>query len=138
MTNFSVTEAEREALIQAARAIRAQAYAPYSNFAVGAAVLAADGHIYTGVNVENASYGLTICAERVAICKAVSQGKRKIKRIAVVADTEKLTPPCGSCRQIIWEFGGNIPVVMSNLQGKVETHQMIDLLPDAFDISFLQ
>ncbi|HQX55560.1 MAG TPA: cytidine deaminase [Pyrinomonadaceae bacterium] len=125
-------------LIASATAVRENAYAPFSEFRVGAAVETEDGEVIDGCNVESATYGLTICAERVAICKAVSQGKRKIKRIAVVADTEKLTPPCGSCRQIIWEFGGNIPVVMSNLQGKVETHQMIDLLPDAFDAEFLK
>lgn len=125
-------------LIDAARAAREHAYAPFSDFRVGAALDTDDGEIISGCNVESASYGLTVCAERVAIWKAISQGKRKIKRIAVVADTEELTPPCGVCRQIIWEFGGDIPVVFANLTGKVETVQMRDLLPRAFDTKFLK
>jgi cytidine deaminase len=98
----------------------------------------ADGHVYTGCNIESASYGLTVCAERVAIWKAVSEGVKEFKQIAVVVDTEELTPPCGVCRQIIWEFGGDIPVVMANLDGKTETVQMRDLLPRAFDAKFLK
>jgi cytidine deaminase len=97
-----------------------------------------DGEIVVGANVESASYGLTVCAERVAVWNAISHGKRKIKKIAVVADTEKLTPPCGVCRQIIWEFGGDIPVIFANLHGQVETVQMRDLLPRAFDTKFLE
>jgi cytidine deaminase len=81
---------------------------------------------------------LTVCAERVAVWKAISEGKRKIKAVAVVADTEDLTPPCGVCRQIIWEFGGDIPVTLANLHGSVETIQMKDLLPRAFDTKFLK
>ena len=125
-------------LIDAATAVRENSYAPFSNFRVGAALETDDGEIIDGCNVESASYGLTVCAERVAIWKAISQGKRKIKHIAVVADTEDLTPPCGVCRQIIWEFGGDIPVIMSNLKGKVEVMQMRDLLPRAFDTKFLK
>ncbi len=125
-------------LIAAATAVRENAYAPFSNFRVGAALETDDGEVISGCNVESASYGLTVCAERVAIWKAISQGKRKIKKIAVVADTEDLTPPCGVCRQIIWEFGGDIPVVFANLNGKVETVQMRDLLPRAFDTKFLK
>jgi cytidine deaminase len=125
-------------LIEAALNVRENAYAPFSEFKVGSAIVTDDGDIVTGCNVESASYGLTVCAERVAIWKAISQGKRKIKRIAVVADTEELTPPCGVCRQIIWEFGGDIPVVFANLNGKVETVQMRDLLPRAFDTKFLK
>jgi cytidine deaminase len=105
---------------------------------VGAALETDDGQIIVGSNVESASYGLTVCAERVAIWNAISHGKRKIVKIAVVADTEDLTPPCGVCRQIIWEFGGNIPVVFANLTGKVETVEMKDLLPRAFDTKFLK
>ena len=119
-------------------AVRENAYAPFSSFKVGAAIETDDGEIIDGCNVESASYGLTVCAERVAIWKAISQGKRKITRIAVVADTEELTPPCGVCRQIIWEFGGDIPVIFANLHGKVETVQMKDLLPRAFDTKFLK
>ena len=125
-------------LIDAAKAVRENAYAPFSSFKVGAAIETDDGEIIDGCNVESASYGLTVCAERVAIWKAISQGKRKITRIAVVADTEELTPPCGVCRQIIWEFGGDIPVIFANLHGKVETVQMKDLLPRAFDTKFLK
>lgn len=131
--NHSETE-----LIESATAVREHAYAPFSQFQVGAALETEDGEIIDGCNVESASYGLTVCAERVAIWKAISQGKRKIKCIAVVADTEELTPPCGVCRQIIWEFGGDIPVVMGNLKGKTETVQMKDLLPRAFDTKFLK
>lgn len=125
-------------LIAAATAVRENAYAPFSEFKVGAALETEDGEIIVGSNVESASYGLTVCAERVAVWNAISHGKRKIKKIAVVADTEDLTPPCGVCRQIIWEFGGNIPVVFANLHGKVETVEMKDLLPRAFDTKFLK
>jgi cytidine deaminase len=127
-----------ESLIQAAADVRENAYAPFSDFRVGSALETDDGEVITGCNVESASYGLTVCAERVAIWKAISQGKRKIKHIAVVADTEELTPPCGVCRQIIWEFGGDIPVILANLKGKRETVQMKDLLPRAFDTKFLK
>ena len=125
-------------LIDAATAVRENAYAPFSDFRVGSALETDDGEVISGCNVESASYGLTVCAERVAIWKAISQGKRKIKHIAVVADTEELTPPCGVCRQIIWEFGGDIPVIMANLKGKVEVVQMRELLPRAFDTKFLK
>ena len=125
-------------LIDAATAVREHAYAPFSDFRVGSALETDDGEVISGCNVESASYGLTVCAERVAIWKAISQGKRKIKHIAVVADTEELTPPCGVCRQIIWEFGGDIPVILANLKGKVEVVQMRELLPRAFDTKFLK
>jgi cytidine deaminase len=125
-------------LTEAAEAAREKAFAPFSGFRVGAALETADGEIFTGCNVENASYGLTICAERVAIFKAISEGKRTFTRIAVVADTETLTPPCGACRQIIWEFCGDVPVVMANIAGKSETLLMSELLPRAFDLGFLE
>lgn len=125
-------------LIEAARDVRERAYAPYSKFRVGAAVRTKDGKIYTGCNVESASYGLTVCAERVAIWKAVSEGEKEFTQIAVVADTQELTPPCGVCRQIIWEFAQDIPVTFANLRGKTETLQMKDLLPRAFDTKFLK
>ena len=123
--------------MKAALEVRERAYAPLSNFKVGAAVIAADGTVFTGCNVESASYGLTVCAERVAIWKAVSEGVTRFTHIAVVADTEELTPPCGVCRQIIWEFCGDIPVTFGNLHGKTETVTMKDLLPRAFDMKFL-
>jgi len=128
----------QDGLIDAARDVRENASAQYSNFRVGAALEADDGTVYTGCNVESATYGLTVCAERVAIWKAVSNGERRFKRIAVVADTETLTPPCGACRQIIWEFCGDVPVILSNLNGKAETVQMSQLLPRAFDSDFLK
>jgi cytidine deaminase, homotetrameric len=127
-----------EELVTAAKEARQNSYAPYSEFRVGAAIETDDGEIYTGCNVESASYGLTVCAERVAIWKAISEGKHKIKNIAVVCDTKELTPPCGVCRQIIWEFGGNVPVTLANLNGGRETVDMKDLLPRAFDTKFLK
>jgi cytidine deaminase len=128
---------EYDALISAAKQARENAHAPFSNFRVGAAVRAKSGRIFTGCNVENATLGLTCCAERVAIFKAVSEGEHGFDAIAVAADTDKLTPPCGSCRQIIWEFCGDVPVVLTNLKGKVEQTSSGKLLPHAFDSSFL-
>jgi cytidine deaminase len=128
----------KEKLIEAANIARERAFAPYSNFKVGAAVETADGEIFIGCNVESASYGLTVCAERVAIWKAVSEGNRNFKTIAVVVDTEELTPPCGVCRQIIWEFCHDIPVILANLKGDSEVVQMRELLPRAFDTRFLK
>ena len=126
-----------DGLAQAALAVRENAHAPFSKFKVGAALEAADGRVYTGCNVENATYGLTVCAERVAVFKAISEGARKFRRIAVAADTDVLTPPCGACRQILWEFCGDIEIVLVNLQGKTETHQLKDLFPKPFDVSYL-
>jgi cytidine deaminase len=123
-------------LIAAARAARENAHAPYSKFRVGAALLARSGNIFSGCNVENASYGLTLCAERTAIVKAISEGERQSEAIAVVTDVEKLTPPCGACRQFIWEFCGDIPVILANLSGKVERESAARLLPRAFDSSY--
>jgi cytidine deaminase len=125
-------------LIESAISARENAHAPYSNFKVGAALLSESGEIITGCNVENATYGLTICAERTAIFKAISDGKNKFEKIAVVADTENLTPPCGACRQIIWEFCGDIEIILANLKGKTETFQMRELFPNAFDGTFLE
>lgn len=124
-------------LVEKAKKARENAVAPYSNFKVGAAIEVSDGEIITGCNIENATYGLTICAERVAIFKSISEGKKKISRIAIVADTETLTPPCGACRQIIWEFCGDISVILENLNGKTATFQMSKLFPNAFDSTFL-
>jgi cytidine deaminase len=128
-----------DALLAAAVEARGNAFAPYSKFRVGAAVELADGRIVTGCNVENASYGLTICAERVAIFKAVSEGARPgdFRRVAVCADTERLTPPCGACRQILWEFCGDVPVTLVNLAGATREFTVGQLLPEAFDDSLL-
>ena len=128
---------EKDLLIEAAKQARENAHAPYSNFRVGAALRSASGRIFGGCNVENATYGLTMCAERVAIFKAVSEGERGFSAIAVVTDTEVLTPPCGACRQLIWEFCGDIPVSMANLKGKMEVIQMRELFPRPFDDSNL-
>ena len=134
---MSENDARYEGLIAAARTARDHAHAPYSNFRVGAAVHAKSGRIFTGCNVENATYGLTLCAERVAIFKAISEGESGFDAVAVVADTDALTPPCGSCRQILWEFCGDADVVLANLNGKVERYRMSALLPKPFDKSFL-
>ncbi len=131
------SDARYERLIAAARAAREHAHAPYSNFLVGAAVRANSGKIFTGCNVENATYGLTLCAERVAVFKAISEGERGFDAVAVVADTDALTPPCGSCRQILWEFCGDADVILANLHGKVERHRMSALFPKPFDGTFL-
>ena|SRR5436190_1627200 len=122
-----------EELIHAARQVRLNAHAPYSHFQVGAALLTAKGRIVTGCNVENATFGLTICAERVAVFKAISEGDHDFESIAIVADTEAPTPPCGACRQILWEFAGDIEVILANLKGETGRYRLKDLLPLAFD-----
>ena len=120
-------------LVAAARRARRHAHARFSGFKVGAALETDDGTIVTGCNVENASYGLTICAERVAMFKAISEGHRKFRRVAVVADTQTPTPPCGACRQILWEFGGDLEVVIANLRRELGRYQLADLLTLPFD-----
>jgi cytidine deaminase len=126
-----------DALVAAAKAAREHAFAPYSKFKVGAALVADDGSIVTGCNVESASYGLTICAERVAIVKGISEGKKRFTCVAVVADTDTPTPPCGACRQLLWEFAPDADVVMENLHGKRVSFHMRELLPHGFDGGFL-
>ena len=126
-----------DALLEAALRARDNACARFSNFKVGAALEDASGRIHTGCNIENATYGLTMCAERVAVFKAVSEGVRQFHRIAVAADTDVLTPPCGPCRQILWEFCGDIEIALVNLRGRTELHRMRDLFPRPFDASFL-
>jgi len=129
---------EFDGLISAARQARENAFAPISNFRVGAAVRAGSGRTYTGCNIENATLGLTLCAERVAIFKAMSEGERDFDAIAVVTDVKRLTPPCGACRQIIWEFCGDIPILLANMEGKMEKETSGGLLPRQFDASFLE
>jgi cytidine deaminase len=124
-------------LVGAARRARENADAAFSHFKVGAALETGDGSVITGCNIENATYGLTICAERVAMFKALSEGHRIFTRIAVVADTEAPTPPCGACRQILWEFGGNLEVLLANLADEKGRHQLKDLLPLPFDARLL-
>ncbi|MBV8729402.1 MAG: cytidine deaminase [Acidobacteriia bacterium] len=126
-----------EALVAAALAAREHAHAPYSKFKVGAALEDAEGRIHTGCNIENATYGLTVCAERVALFKAISEGVRQFRRIAVGADTDVLTPPCGACRQLLWEFCGDLEIALVNLRGSIEVHHLKDLLPRPFDASYL-
>ena len=124
-------------LSHAALEAREHAHAPFSNFRVGAALEDSSGRIHTGCNVENATYGLTICAERVAVFKAISEGAREFRRIAIAADTDVLTPPCGACRQILWEFCGDVEIVLVNPRGARETLRLSELFPRPFDASFL-
>ena len=124
-------------LARLARQARRRAYAPFSRFKVGAALRTRTGEVVTGCNVENASYGLTLCAERVAVFKAVSEGIRGFEAIAVVADSRRLTAPCGPCRQILWEFCGDITVHMADLHGRTRTMRLSELLPFPFDRSNL-
>lgn len=124
-------------LIEAAKSARERAHAPFSKFKVGAAIEDEHGVIYTGCNVENASYGLTLCAERVAVFKAISEGAGKLLKIAIVADTPIPTPPCGACRQILWEFMGDTEITLVNLQDKREVVMLSTIFPRAFDASYL-
>jgi cytidine deaminase len=133
-----LSEESLRSLVEDAQRARMQSVAPFSGFLVGAALRTEAGKVYTGCNVESASYGLTVCAERVAIWKALSEGERQFTELAVVADTETLTPPCGTCRQIIWEFCKGATIVLANLEGQTETVSIRELLPRAFDARFLQ
>jgi len=133
-----LNESDSQLLIEAAMAARVRSVAPFSNFLVGAALQTDTGQIYTGCNIESASYGLTVCAERVAIWKALSEGERNFTNLVIAADTESLTPPCGTCRQIIWEFAKNAEIVLVNGRGDRATVQIKDLLPRAFDARFLK
>ena len=129
----SPSPAAVDRLVGAARAARQHAVADYSGFRVGAAIETSDGTIVGGCNVENATYGLTVCAERIAIFKALSEGHRSFVRIAVVADTEEATPPCGACRQILWEHAGDIEVILANPTRITARHRIAELLPHPFD-----
>jgi cytidine deaminase len=124
-------------LIAAALEARERAWAPFSCFCVGAAIEEEDGRVFAGCNVESASYGLTMCAERVAAFRAVAEGGRRFRRIVVAADTERLTPPCGACRQVLWELCGDVEVVLVNLRGSQESMRLSTLLPRPFDAKFL-
>ena len=120
-------------LIAKATAAREKALTPYSNFNVGAALRMKDGRIYTGCNIESVSYGLSICAERVALWKALSEGALEFSEIAIVTDAEVLTSPCGACRQLLWEYCGDIPVHLHSLKGPREEHSLAELFPYPFD-----
>lgn len=119
-------------LIAAALAARTLAHAPYSNFHVGAAIETADGRVFTGCNVESASYGLTICAERVALFKAISEGVHQFRRIAIAAESPELTPPCGACRQVLRDHCENLEVILCNPRGETKTYQLSELFPHPF------
>ncbi len=112
---------------------RQNALAPYSGFKVGAAIQTRDGRIYTGCNIENASYGLSICAERVALWKALSEGAHEFVEMAIVTEADTLTSPCGACRQLLWEYCGDIAIHLHSLKGKHKDHQLADLFPFPFD-----
>ena len=132
-----MSEESLQELIEIAKQARLHSIAPFSDFLVGAAVRTAEGKVFVGCNIESASYGLTVCGERVAIWKALSEGERDFTELAIVADTESLTPPCGTCRQIIWEFCKNATLVLSNLHGETQQCSIKELLPRAFDARFL-
>ncbi len=133
LTAFNMQE-----LVDLAREARQHAYAPYSKYQVGAALLAKSGKIYTGCNVENASYGATICAERTAMVKAVAAGEREFTAIAIVTDGSKLAAPCGICRQFLAEFGLELQIILANLKGEIKQSSLADYLPAAFNQTFLQ
>jgi len=122
----------QEALVETARQAREQARAKYSKFMVGSALLCDDGRVFTGCNIESSSYGLTICSERVALFKALSEGANNFTRIVVVADTDELTAPCGACRQLLWDYCGDLEIVLTNLAGKSKTLRLTQLFPEPF------
>jgi len=122
-----------EKMVKAARDARRRALAPFSGFLVGAAIRTESGIIYSGCNVENATLGLTVCAERVALFKALSEGARRFTDIAVVTAAERPTPPCGACRQLLWEYCGDVPVHLVSTRGKKKSFTLAELLPYAFD-----
>lgn len=123
---------ENKKLVELAMEAMKNAYVPYSKFRVGAALLTEEGKVFTGCNIENATYGATNCAERTAIFKAVSEGYTKFKKIAIISDSNNLTYPCGICRQVILEFGKDIEVICANNNGEFKEYQLKDLLPYAF------
>ncbi len=122
-----------EQLLQHAMKARENALAPFSRFKVGAALLTSGGKLYTGCNIENATYGLTVCAERVALWKALSEGERSFMQLAVAAGSDPPAPPCGACRQLLWEFCGDLEIIMGNASGVKESHRLADLFPRPFD-----
>ena len=129
---------DEEGLVAAAADARTHARAAFSDFKVGAALEASSGEVIGGCNIENATYGLTVCAERVALWKALSEGRDAFTRIAVVADTDDPTPPCGACRQLLWEYCGDIEVILANLSGIKRRIRLSELLPLPFDARLLK
>jgi cytidine deaminase len=137
-SGVGIRDSALDVLMNAARAVREHAHADYSGFKVGAALETADGTIVTGCNIENATYGLTVCAERVAMFKALSEGHREFRRMVVVAPPEAPTPPCGACRQVLWEFAGDLELILANATGETGRHRMSELLPQPFDARLLK
>lgn len=133
-----ISEEQKRKLLAEAKEARMKAYAPYSGYQVGAALLTSSGRIFRGANIENVSYGATICAERVAAVKAVSEGEDQFLALAVIADSEEPGSPCGICRQFLAEFAPKLPLIMGNLQGKVEVGSLDEYLPRAFDKEYLK
>ena len=127
------TKTDIQSLIPIARRARDFAFAPFSRFKVGAVVVTTDGRLFTGCNIENASFSLTICAERVALFKAISEGTRQFSHVIIVTDAAKLTPPCGACRQVLWEFAPDAEVVLANGRGQMRVLSMSSLMPLPFD-----
>ena len=127
-----------EDLLSAAIYARQKAYAPYSRFKVGAALRGSAGEIFSGCNVENASYGLTLCAERTTVCTAVAAGVQTFTQMVIVADSETPCPPCGACRQFLFEFAPNLELWVANLSGETKFYRLCDLLPEAFGAAFIQ
>ena len=132
MNAFSLDQQTLETLLERARQARTHAYAPYSDYRVGAALLCEEGEIFAGCNVENASFGLSICAERNAVAAAVAHGKTRFLAIAIVTDDEKPATPCGACRQVLGEFSKDMTVVVANLTGRILRYQLADLIPYPF------
>ena len=130
---MNASDSRPDPLVQAARDARLRAQAPFSGFKVGAALESPGGIVTTGCNIENASYSLTVCAERVALVKALSEGITTFTRIVVVADTDAPTPPCGPCRQLLWEYAGDIEVIIANTKTTLNSYRLADLLPLPFD-----
>ncbi len=137
ITAVRAAKSDVRALLGAARNARDFAFAPFSRFKVGAAIRSTDGRVFTGCNIENASFSLTCCAERVAIYKALSDGVRDFDQIAIVTDAASLTPPCGACRQVLWEFAPDCVVVLANVRGRTKRVRLAALLPSPFDSSDL-
>jgi cytidine deaminase len=137
-SGVGIRDSKIDDLFARARAVREHAYADYSGFKVGAALETVDGAIVTGCNIENATYGLTVCAERVAMFKALSEGHREFRRMVVVAPPEAPTPPCGACRQVLWEFAGDLEIILANLNGETGRHRISELLPQPFDARLLK
>ena len=128
-----IAPALEDKLVAAAKEARVHALCAYSGFAVGAAIEDAEGKIWSGCNVENSTFGLTVCAERVAIWKALSEGVREFRSVAVVTDAAEPTPPCGACRQILWQFAGDVPIVSATLDEKRKRYRLSAIFPEPFD-----